>query len=72
MQETYSSQFYKEWKSGYEMYLSGEWDKALPQLKLASSLGPNGVDGPSNGLIDFMNSHNGRCPIDWRGYRNFD
>jgi protein involved in temperature-dependent protein secretion len=54
MQETYSNQFYKEWKSGFEMYLEGNWEKALPQLKLASSLGPNGFDGPSASLITFI------------------
>ena len=54
------------------MYLEGSWETALPQLKLASSLGPNGVDGPSDSLITFMESFQGKAPFDWKGYRNFD
>ena len=72
MQELYTNQFYKEWKSGYDMYIEGNWETALPQLKLASSLGPNGCDGPSDGLISFIEGHNGRAPLEWKGFRNFD
>jgi hypothetical protein len=54
MQEVYTDKFYREWKEGFGNYLKGNWEEALPQLKLASSLGPEGTDGPSQSLITFM------------------
>ena len=72
MQEEFTEGFYKEWRKGFDMYLKGNWDEAVPQLTYASSLGPSGYDGPSNSLLKFMKSHDGKAPIDWRGYRSFD
>ena len=56
MQELYTDEFYRQWKIGFDSYIKGDWENALNQLKIASSLGPEGVDGPSESLITFMKS----------------
>ena len=72
MQEKYTEKFYHEWKVGFNLYLEGKWEEALPQLTLASNLGPDGYDGPCHTLIDYIEKHYGRAPIDWKGYRPFE
>ena len=72
MQEEFTEQFYKEWKVGFDMYIKGNWEEAVPQLTHASSLGPGGVDGPSQSLLTFMKSKDGKAPIDWKGFRGFE
>jgi len=32
-------------------------------------MAPDHKDGPSQALIDFIQSHNGKAPEDWKGYR---
>jgi len=32
-------------------------------------MAPDHADGPSETLIKFIESYNGKAPIDWKGYR---
>ena len=72
MQEVFTPQFYEQWKVGFDLYVNGDWENALPQLTLASNLGPGGKDGPSQSLITFIEENKGRAPANWKGYRTFD
>ena len=71
MMEEYTPEFYREWSVGFDSYLKGRWEDSIQQLTHASSLGPNGVDGPSQSLLKYMNSKGGSAPKDWKGYRGF-
>lgn len=72
MKELYTEKFYAEWRKGFDAYIKGKWEQALGHLTQANSLAPRGSDGPSQGLIKFIEENNGQAPEDWKGYRRFE
>ena len=60
-------EFRKNFRNAVDFYVLGAWDSTRDFLEKALALQPD--DGPSKFLWDFMNSHNFKKPINWRGYR---
>jgi hypothetical protein len=66
--------FLETFKTGVNLYLSGEWTSAKDLLERADSmmleLAPSlGGDGPSKTLLNYMRNFEFVPPKEWRGYR---
>ena len=68
MRRSVSRAFLKEFEIALQDYLDGKWTEAKAGFKRAIDL-KGGPDGPSQVLIDFINSEGGVAPSNWPGYR---
>ncbi|CAK86482.1 unnamed protein product (macronuclear) [Paramecium tetraurelia] len=67
--ELYTQEFYDTWISGFNSYIRGEWDEAQKIFMKTLNMIPEHKDGPSNTLLEVINSAGGRAPYDWKGFR---
>ncbi|CAD8157087.1 unnamed protein product [Paramecium octaurelia] len=67
--ELYTQEFYDTWISGFNSYIRGEWDEAQKIFMKTLTMIPEHKDGPSNTLLEVINSAGGRAPYDWKGFR---
>ena len=63
-----SKAFTKEFSIALQDYLDGRWTEAKAGFKRAQDL-KDGVDGPCQVLIEFIQSEGGVAPANWPGYR---
>jgi hypothetical protein len=68
MRSAVSKAFLKEFSIALQDYLDGKWTEAKAGFKRAQDL-KDGVDGPCQVLIEFINSEGGVAPANWPGYR---
>ena len=74
-------EFLSEFEKGFNLYISGQWDKAAEVLKVTAR-GMMGrkedatggevaaaIDGPSMSLLRVMEEHDFKAPTNWKGYR---
>lgn len=67
--------FYYKFNKGLKHYLNGNWQiskKILQDLQCECVQYWGKKDGPSSTILKFMEENSYTCPIDWKGYRNWD
>jgi len=69
LRDPFHSDFYKKFSEGMDNYISGNWAKAREIFERTKTMIPGREDGPSNTILNFMSSLNGRAPPNWKGYR---
>lgn len=76
MREPYSPEFFIEWARAYDYYIKGQWGQARSVLQgtLVSygsiqRINPDMIDGPSNTLMEVLESYNFEAPANWAGFR---
>lgn len=69
MREPFTQEFYARFAQGMEHYLKGTWEQSIAIFKETLVMIPGRKDGPSNTLLEFMESEGGRAPSNWAGYR---
>ena len=57
------------WATGMSAYVAGDWPKAKEVFLQTTTLA-GGSDGPSAFLLELIDSHKGKAPASWPGYRN--
>ena len=62
--------FYDIWEEAFNAYVAGDWAYARVNFLKTRSMIRDYVDGPSNVLLGFMESHNFVAPDDWEGVRH--
>ncbi|CAD8047282.1 unnamed protein product [Paramecium primaurelia] len=62
-------EFYDYWDQGFQHYINGQWEKALPIFTKTLSMIPEHKDGPSNTLLEVLHSNGNKAPNYWKGYR---
>jgi len=66
--EKYTEEFMQTYNQGFEAYLSGDWEKAKLILEKAEEILEE-EDLPIRILLDFMNNHEFKKPLEWTGAR---
>lgn len=61
-----SKTFTKMFAKGYKAYIAGDWTKAHQRF---SEIKKVKEDGPTNTLLNVIESHNCEAPSDWQGFR---
>jgi len=69
MRDRYSLSFNQEFEKGYLNYEAGEWTVAEVMFARTRWMLHDVEDGPSKALLDFIQSHSGKPPLEWRGFR---
>ena len=59
-------------KAGLAAYLEGNWGEARTKLETALRCHHTGEDGPTQFVLEFMQSHNFKPPEDWNGCRRLN
>jgi len=72
MRNSFTVEFFEVFRMGYQNYAEGEWQVATKFLSRAFAMGVKrgSRDGPSEALIDFMESAKLQAPGTWKGYRD--
>ncbi|CAD8047499.1 unnamed protein product [Paramecium sonneborni] len=65
----FMKEFYDTWEQGFQYYINGQWDKALPIFNQTLTMIPEYKDGPSNTLLEVLHSNGNKAPTYWKGYR---
>eukprot|EP01016_Furgasonia_blochmanni_P056965 TRINITY_DN980_c0_g2_i8.p1 TRINITY_DN980_c0_g2~~TRINITY_DN980_c0_g2_i8.p1 ORF type:complete len:532 (+),score=119.26 TRINITY_DN980_c0_g2_i8:113-1708(+) len=69
MRSIFTPEFKTIFNTGLEAYLKGDWPAAKQVFEQTLDMIPGHKDGPSNTLLDVIESHGGRAPSDWEGVR---
>jgi len=73
MRARYSTSFIQQHSMGYQNYSEGEWEVARKMLTKALHMLTSGsLDGPSEALLDFMETFGWNAPKGWAGTRSID
>lgn len=67
IKKPFSEEFFEMFQKGLDMYLAGKWTEAKELFEDVLRLRP--IDGPSAGLIKYMEEFNFKAPEDWEGIR---
>lgn len=71
MQEGFTMEFHSAWKQAFHLYITGSWLLAADILQRCSSMLPDG-DGPSECLLNYIQSLDFTPPEDWAGCRKLE
>jgi len=69
MRDRYTLAFFQEFEKGYLNYEAGEWAVAEEVFTRTRWMLHAVEDGPSRALLEFIQSHQGQPPSDWKGFR---
>eukprot|EP00397_Hematodinium_sp_SG-2012_P007564 GEMP01007611.1.p1 GENE.GEMP01007611.1~~GEMP01007611.1.p1 ORF type:complete len:704 (+),score=119.08 GEMP01007611.1:952-3063(+) len=69
LQKGVTMEFQNTWRQGLNHYINGKWSLAVELFTKCTESREFG-DGPSECLLNFIQSHNGTAPDDWEGYRS--
>jgi hypothetical protein len=68
MRKTVSVSFITAFSKAFKLYIAGKWPEAKAGLEECLRLRGES-DGPTNTLLEVIESNDGVAPSDWRGYR---
>ena len=67
MRITFSNEFYKIYKDGFDNYLNGNWEGAKKNFEKILLMKSN--DKVTENLISFMQESEYAPPVDWQGFK---
>ncbi len=60
----------QHWDLGINAFVSGDWNTAAFQFREILKA-TNGKDGPSQHLLQKMEKHSFKVPVDWKGFWHY-
>lgn len=68
MRRFYSDEFFQAYGEALQLYLDGNWEQAAEILSSRCDIDYSS-DGPTQNLLDYIESHRLRVPVGWTGVR---
>jgi len=69
MRKKFKQEFFDQYNKAFELYVSGDWEKAKEEFELAENI-LGDKDGPSQCILEYMKKDFNFKSTDWHGYKS--